>query len=448
MNEHTPAVEPRFPPQIKYIVGNEACERFSYYGMRNILVVFMTQYLVSRSGALDVMTEEQAKFWYHLFVSAVYFLPLLGAVLADAFWGKYKTILWLSIVYCFGHLALALDDTRLGLAVGLTLIALGSGGIKPCVSANVGDQFGPHNQQLLPKVFGWFYFSINFGSFFSTLLTPVLMDKVGPWLAFGVPGILMGLATLVFWMGRHQYVRVPPGGMAFVRETFSREGLGSLLGLAPIYLVVAMFWALWDQTGSAWVLQAEAMNRVLDLKVVRFELLASQVQAVNPILVMLLIPLFSYVVYPAVSRVFPLTPLRRIGVGLFLTVPSFLITAWVESMIAAGERPTIAWQLAAFVLITAAEVMVSITCLEFSYTQAPPRMKSLVMAAYLLSVSLGNAFTSAINFFIQNPDGTSKLSGVAYFNLFSGLMFVTAVIFVFIALRYRERNYVAGMAAS
>src|SRR5437762_5786533 len=114
------------PPGVPYIVGNEAAERFSYYGMNSILVIFMTKYLMDRQGHLNVMTPENAEAWYHTFVSAVYFLPLLGAILADAIFGKFRIILTLSIVYCFGHLALAIDHTRLGLCSGLGLIALGA----------------------------------------------------------------------------------------------------------------------------------------------------------------------------------------------------------------------------------------------------------------------------------------------------------------------------------
>ena len=121
------------PAGIPYIVGNEAAERFSFYGMRAILVVFMTQYLRSRSGGLAPMSDNDANKWYHIFVASNYFFPIFGAILADAIWGKYRTIFWLSIVYCAGHFALALNDTRLGLMIGLGLIALGSGGIKPCV---------------------------------------------------------------------------------------------------------------------------------------------------------------------------------------------------------------------------------------------------------------------------------------------------------------------------
>src|SRR6185295_16565626 len=140
-------------------------------------------------------------------------------------------------VYCFGHLALALDHTRIGLGIGLGLIALGAGGIKPCVSANVGDQFGASNQHLLTRVFSWFYFSVNLGSAFSSILIPELLDRVGPRIAFGVPGIAMFIATVVFWLGRRRFVHVPPAGIRnYAREFFQRENLkavGNLLILVP-----------------------------------------------------------------------------------------------------------------------------------------------------------------------------------------------------------------------
>ena len=213
------------PPGVPYIVANEAAERFSYYGMRGILVVFMTKYLMGRDGSLDVMGKADAMEYYHWFLSAVYFFPVLGALLSDVWLGKYRTILYVSLIYCLGHLALSLDETRLGLAVGLTLIAIGSGGIKPCVSANVGDQFGQSNQHLLEKVFGWFYFSINAGSMFSTLLIPWLLTHKGPHVAFAIPGVLMFVATLCFWLGRHKFVHIPPAGWGAVQEALSPEGL-------------------------------------------------------------------------------------------------------------------------------------------------------------------------------------------------------------------------------
>ena len=392
------------PKGIPYIIGNEAAERYSFYGMKAILVIFMTKYLMDSNGEVAPMSEGDAKVWYHLFNSAVYFTPLLGAIIADALFGKYKTIIGLSLVYCAGHLALALDETRLGLTVGLTLIAIGAGGIKPCVSAHVGDQFGKTNGHLLSKIFAWFYFSINFGAFLSQIMTPVLLDRYGPHVAFGVPGGLMLLATIVFWMGRKKFVHIPAGGMGFLKETFSKTGLKIIGRLCVIYIFVAMFWALFDQSSSAWVLQADKMDRNL----LGLEWLPSQIGAINPVMIMAFIPIFTFLVYPALNRVFPLTPLRKIAIGFFVAVPSFLIPAWIETQIAGGELPNILWQIAAYVVLTAAEVFISITALEFSYTQAPQKMKSLILGFFLMSVSIGNLFTAGVNHFIQNPAPSFK----------------------------------------
>lgn len=106
-----------------------------------------------------------------------------------------------------------------------------------------------------------------------------------------------------------------------------------------------------------------------------------------------------------------------------------------------GGTPSIGWQLLAYVVLTSGEVMVSITCLEFSYTQAPRAMKSFVMAFFMLSVSLGNLFTSAVNFIINNPDGSSRLAGADYFLFFTVLMLVTAVLYVFMARYYRGKTW-------
>src|SRR5216684_483299 len=455
------------PPGVPYIIGNEAAERFSYYGMNSILVVFMTQYLMDARGHLDLMSKEMAEAWYHTFVSAVYLLPLLGAILADAVLGKFRVIMTLSIVYCGGHLALALGHTRLGLALGLSLIALGAGGIKPCVSANVGDQFGASNQHLLSRVFSWFYFSINFGSSFSTLLIPWLLDPYspspsqaehwpawlvrmleqvhGPHIAFGTPGILMFVATVIFWLGRKRFVHLPPAGLRnYAKEIQKPENLKALGNLLILVPFIAMFWALWQQNFSSWVLQAQKMDRHL----FGIEWKAAQIQTVNPIFILLMLPLFSYVIYPAIERGVRLTPLRKIGLGLFVTALAFLIVGLIQVRIDAGQTPHIMWQILAFVALTAAEVMVSVTHLEFAYTQAPKKLKSLVMCTYLGAVALGNVFTAAVNFLIQNKDGTVKLKGASYFFFFVGVMLVTSVLFLFFARFYKGKTHIQEEAAT
>lgn len=444
----------KMPSGIPFIVGNEAAERFSYYGMRTILVIFMTQHLLNRSGELAPMDDETAKIWVHNFGTAVYFFPLIGAIISDWLFGKYPTILSLSIVYCLGHGVLALLDSPLThlisprdlLWLGLALISVGAGGIKPCVSAHVGDQFGRANQHLISRVFSWFYFSINFGSAASTILTPILLEYFGPGWAFGVPGILMSVATFVFWLGRNRFVHIPAGGSRFFKETFSRDGLLAVAHLIPLYVFISMFWALFDQTMSAWVLQAEHMNRVVIPagwwgRETPFELLSSQIQAANPLMVMVLIPIFSYGVYPFLGMFFTVTPLRKVGMGLFVTILAFALPAWIQIWIDAGQTPHILWQVAAYLIMTAAEVLVSITALEFSYTQAPKKMKSLVMGLYLLSVSVGNQFVSQVNEYIKSS-GSELLQGASYYWFFTGCMAVTSIIYVVWSQFYRGHTYI------
>ncbi len=436
-----PVKSDRMPTGIPYIVGNEGAERFSYYGMRAILVVFMTHYLLGRNGALEVMDESDAKYWYHLFVSSVYFLPFLGAILADAFLGKYRTILILSLVYCLGHLALALDATRTGLFVGLSLIAFGAGGIKPCVSAHVGDQFGASNQSLLPRVYSWFYFAINLGSTISTIWIPVVLNDKGPHLAFAIPGVLMLLATGVFWIGRNKFVHIPPAGTSFLKEAVGPVGLRVIGRLLLLNIFVAIFWSLFDQSSSAWVLQAEKMDR----QIFGHVWLASQLQAINPIFVVLFIPVFSYFVYPYLNRFFTVTPLRKMTLGFIVAIPSFFITAWVEHRITQGFAPSAWWHVLAYFFITAAEILISITGLEFYYTQAPKKLKSLMLAVWLSAVTMGNLFTALVNKF-NKVNGKLILEGAEYYLFFGCLMVVAAVVFVFVASRFKVQTFIQDEA--
>ena len=429
---NSPRKSKKMPLGIPYIIGNELAERFSFYGMKCILMVFMTKYLIDHNGNYNTFSNEEATYWYHLFTSAVYYTPIIGALISDVFLGKYKTILILSIVYCLGHLTLAIDETAWGLAIGLSLISIGAGGIKPCVSAHVGDQFGKTNSHLLEKVFSWFYLSINLGAFISTMLTPFLLKYYGSHIAFGIPGLLMFIATILFWMGRKTFIHIQPGGYKFLKEVFSKEGLTAIGKLCIIYIFIAPFWSLFDQTGSTWVIQAQHLDR----NWLGIEWLPSQIQAINPIMILIFAPTFTYLIYPKVNKYINLTPLKKINIGLFITVPSFLIIGYLQTQIDMGYSPSIAWQVLAYSILTAAEVLISITCLEFSYTQAPNTMKSIIMGFFMLSIAIGNTFTMAVNSLITNVD-----DGASFFFFFAKVMLLTAILFIFVVKYYRTKTY-------
>ena len=250
-------------------------------------------------------------------------------------------------------------------------------------------------------------------------------------LGAGVAGL-----TAAYRLGRNKFVHIPAAGFSFVKESFSGEGLRAIGKLLILYLFVAPFWALFYQSESAWVLQAQNMN----LKWLGFTWLPAQLQSINPFLIMVMIPLFSYVIYPAINKVFPLTPLRKIGMGFFVAGLSFLVPAWIETQIAAGAKPSVGWQAFAYVILTAAEIMVSITCLEFSYTQAPKKMKSFIQALFLWSISVGNVFTAGVNWCMKK--GWLDLAGANYYGFFIIVMLVTAVLFIPVARKYPVKDYI------
>jgi POT family proton-dependent oligopeptide transporter len=447
----TPWDTDKMPPGVPYIVGNEAAERFSFYGMRAVLFVFMTQHLLNVHGEPDHMSVEQATEWQHYFIVGVYALPILGAVLADWLWGKYRTIITLSLAYCVGHAILALVDfphitgiePKLLLLSALVCLSIGAGGIKPCVSANVGDQFGPRNKHLVPRVFQWFYFSINLGAAGSMILTPILLERFGPAVAFAVPGVLMAVATFVFWLGRHKFAHIPPTGNRIFAEIVSSDGLRAIANLVPLYLFVAMFFCLFDQSTTRWVDQANHMNR----DVFGWSFNPASFQATNSIFVLIMIPIFTLLIYPMWERWFRVTPLKKIGVGLFVTAGAFLICAYVQRRIDGGEKPYIGWQVLAYIVLTAGEILVSITALEFSYTQAPKSLKSFIMGVFMLvGIAGGNLITAIVNGQIPAIEkaGYKFLTGANYYWTFTAAMLAMAVVFVVWSQFYRGQTFIQG----
>ena len=442
------------PPQIPFIIGNEACERFSFYGMRNILTVFLIDWLLRNQVPGQSEREASAKAVFHLFVFGVYFTPLLGGFLADRFLGKYRTVLYISLLYCLGHACLAVfhDDPR-GFYAGLVLIALGSGGIKPCVSALVGDQFTAENKHLVNKVFAIFYWSINLGSFFASLLIPKTLRLFGPSVAFGIPGVLMAIATVIFWLGRNQYVKVPPTGKnphSFVEVVGSAwrnrrrggsfldgarsehpdeavEGVKAVFRVLSIFAFVPFFWMLFDQKASTWVVQARSM----DLRVGPWNFEPAQMQLVNPALVMLLIPFTTGVAYPLFKRLgWELTPLRRMPIGIALGATSFVIAGLLNVPVAGGEKISVVWQVLPYIVLTVGEILVSVTGLEFAYTQAPLTMKSVIQSFWNLTTAAANlavALASAFVFF----------RGTALFFYYAGFAYLAALGMALVARRYK-----------
>ena len=502
----------RLPRQIPYIIGNEGCERFSFYGMRNILVQFLITSTLLQYITDGGERELVAKDLMHTFMIGVYFFPLLGGYLSDRFFGKYNTILWFSLVYCIGHACLALfEGNRMGFFTGLALIALGAGGIKPLVASFVGDQFDQSNKHLAKVVFDGFYWIINFGSLFASLLMPLLLKNFGPSVAFGIPGLLMFIATAVFWLGRKSYVMTPPatvadphsfsrvmrtalitqragegrpglwiavagvalalgsfamvpmlgfvvsfcialvllllgvGGGAYlqleraagVHPEMAVDGVRNVLRVLVIFALTTPFFSLFDQKASTWVIQGNAMTKP-DWFV------SSQMQALNPALVMILIPFNNLVLYPALRRMgWEPTALRRMTAGIAFSGLAWIVIGGIQVVMDGGDAMSIVWQVLPYALLTFGEVLVSATGLEFAYSQAPQAMKGVVMSFWNLTTTVGNLWVLLSNQAVRNEAITSNIAttglSVTAFQMFFFAVFalIAALAFGLYARRYR-----------
>lgn len=420
----------KYPKGLFYIIGNEAAERFSYYGMLAVLQVFMTHHLLDHNGELASLSENEASRVVHLFKMGVYVLPLFGGLLADVFLGKYRSIMILSIVYCLGHIALAIDISFTGLAIGLGLLCIGAGGIKSCSAAHVGDQFDVSNDHLMGRVYDYFYMAINLGASVSMMLTPYLLDNpnYGPHWAFGVPGVFMVLATIMFFVGRNKFIAVPATGLDYyLNNVLTRDNLKVLGKVSVIFFCfLPFFWALFDQTSSTWITQMKSMDNNFSLFGASIRILPSQLQSFNPVYILVLAPFFSRFIYPKTKW----DTLDKMVIGFFVAGSSFLLLGYVQLLIDGGDRPTFLYQALAYLIITIAEVMVSITVLEYAYRNSPKVMKSFVMGLFYFSIFLGNFIVYGVLELISSVRGVENLlHGANHFFFYAGLIFAVGVIF-------------------
>ncbi|CAF0868412.1 unnamed protein product [Rotaria sordida] len=353
------------PRSAYFIIFVEGCERFCFYGLKTILLLYFMYYLQ--------LNKDSATSGFHLFSFACYFTPTIGAIISDGFIGRYWTIVILSLIYFLGTCILTVTAIPsiggkhlAGPIIGLLLIAFGTGGIKPCVSAFGADQISLTNPRTLSRFFAFFYFSINFGSLISTVITPMLRSQVHCFgydcyaLAFGIPSVLMLIAIIIFIAGTPLYKRVPPKENIIMRfiavilraiqnaichpssgrkehwiyyaddkyNTQDMDDVRAVLSVFLLFTPLPIFHALYNQTGSRWTYQASLMNGNLGpLGIIQ----PDQMQACNSLFVLLFIPLFEEIIYPACARCnFLIRPLQRMFLGMIVMIFTFIVAGIIQ----------------------------------------------------------------------------------------------------------------------
>ncbi len=457
----------RHPTGFWFIFWGELAERCSYYGMRAILALYMTDKLG--------FTESQSGQAMAVFIGACYFFPLIGGWIADNLFGKYWTIVGFSLPYILGHLILGIESVTFCI-IALTLLAMGTGVIKPNISTLMGltyDQQRPGDTALRSDAFGVFYMAINIGAVMSQVAMPYIRTHYSYAVAFAFPAALMVIAFLAFAAGKKHYAvekidrsrALSPeeqankklivmliAVMAIILGTITAASIAqspylTYLGLAGfvvfsltmnkvlgklglIFVLVSFFWAIFDQSSSTWIFFAK---KHFDLDVMGMRIEPDAIQAINGGLVIVLVPTFAILwrVFAARGKIW--RPTDKMMLGFLLTASTMLVMALAGFAAAEGVKVSIMWQVGAYILLTAAEICISVVGLELAFVAAPAHMKSVVTACWLLCVSVANLCINAPITALYD----SMTPGI-YFTLLTGMMVPATLAFWLVSRSFNK----------
>jgi len=341
-----------------FIFWGELAERAAYYGMRAILALFLTDVMGFNDGKSGMIAS--------FFSAACYMLCLVGGYVSDRYFGKFWTIILFAFPYLLGYplLGFATADASFILYIALGLLAVGSGVIKPNLSPLMGSMY--KDEKLRGQAFAWYYAAINIGAGVTSIAVPWIRTEFGFNIAFYITAAFMATAILIFFLGKRFYPleETKFGGSDDTRTNKERHAdLAVLARLIGIFTMFVFFWAIYDQTMTTWIFFARDH---VDLK--GFD--PDQFQALNPWLIVVLTPAFIWLW----NRLNITKATTKMMVGYVLTAVC-MGTIALAGFFASGERVNMTWIISAYVVVTLAELCISVVGLEFAFSEAPKHMK-------------------------------------------------------------------------
>lgn len=459
------ATSPVLPKTFPNIISSEFAERCSFYAITALTPVYLTlRFGLADTAAASIMYQ---------FNLVAYFTCVLGGLVADWYLGRFRAILLFSWFTVLGHLLLAFFMTNLaGFQVALLCIAIGTGFIKPNVSSLLGDQYtGQPDEARITHAFNWFYFSVNAGSILSFALTPVLPQIPGiGWAgAYAFPALMMTAALGMLWLGRKHYVRIPPTGTPkttfigmnikalrlyfqqpgrsvwpVLEEKYGVEKVDGVLAVwraTVFFLFIPLAWSAYYTNGVDWLL--DARSEFMDKTFFGVTLQAAQLQTVNSIAILLFIPL-SLWLFPRLERWTgtEFSTKRKMLIGFVLLLAALLLESWVSHRIDLHQTVHAGWQVLALVILSAAEVLISISGLQYGYTHAPRSMKSTIGAIWLLTIAAGNGLNAWLNNLAEhNPAFAFLQCNTLFYWLLCALLTLNILLYWLAMGRIREKMY-------
>ncbi len=489
----TPASEAKgHPPAIWFFFWGEFAERSSYYGMRAILFLYLTQVLR--------YSDTEATPIYSWFKQACYFLPLLGGYIADRWLGRYWTIVGFSVPYVIGQFLIGIPS-QVTLLLALALLACGSGVIKPNISTLMGqtyDQKRPGQDQLRTAAFNWFYMAVNVGALVSMFCLPLLrshyiMTHLEPEVraqaelaaqkgediakfatpeilqqayafAFQFPAWLMVMALTIFALGKPTYALEKTEHHALTPEERQLQWK-TLAQLFGIFALVVLFWFGYEHNDTLWV----AFNRdYVNLRIPLLDTTISpdQLQFLNALFVIILIPVFNFTFARLDPDMKIFTRMRKVLAGFLMTAAAiaimslagFLVQGQTEQIMQGGKLVEVStakvsalWPAAAYIVLTVGEVLLYGTMLELSYSAAPKSMKGFITACFLVTNTLGN-FLNVLwtprygGSLVDEAAKRGSLPPGQFFGITALIVLAAGIAFIFIGRRF-ERSRAEAAAA-
>jgi len=408
------------PRALAFLFTTEMWERFSYYGMRALLVLYMVKYLLHQGqiehviGIASLRHFLEAMFGplgvqpfsshiYGLYTGLVYLTPFFGGLLADRVLGQHRTVILGAALMAAGHFMMAFEQLFL---FALLLLILGNGAFKPNISAQVGTLYAPGDPRR-DRAYSIFYVGINVGAFLAPLICGTLGEELGWHYGFAAAGVGMTIALATYVCGLPS---LPPDELHTAElqgtgdKPLATEERGAIAALLLLCLPSAFFWATYEQQGNTIAWWAEDhTNRFIDLLVWRGEIPVTWFQAFNPFLIFAFTPLVIGLWKKQARRGTEPSTVVKMAIGCFGVTLSNLVmvgAAWI----AGGDEASWLWLLAYFVIITLGELYISPIGLSLVSKLAPARMVSMLMGVWLTTSFAGNLMSGWLGSFWSRMD--------------------------------------------
>jgi POT family proton-dependent oligopeptide transporter len=404
------------PKGLYFLFAIEAAERFQYYGMRAILVLFLTSSVIdfSRSDALQI---------YGFFIALCYLSPLFGGLIADKYIGQRRSILIGGSIMAVGEFILAgygFIHARVALWIGLTLIVVGNGFFKSTISSVVGFMYKP-NDPRLANAFGIFYMGINLGALFGALICGQLGESVAWRYGFLAAGITMLLSTLVYYFLQQRMlgdIGLTPVGRDKTKSKIKTEPLTAqdydkLKAICVLSAGSVFFWAFFEQAGSSLVLYANDAVKIPPI--FGFQIKSTVFQSINPMFILILTPIFGWIWRALRKRKHEPSIPGKFGWGLLLQGIGFIIITigagiYIENIETGKSLLGIFFLTGCYFFCTAGELCLSPVGLSMIRKLAPLKYTSMFMGLWFLSIFLGGLLAGQLASFYEKWELTTLFS--------------------------------------